>query len=138
MSGHRPFAELTKDFTPERWRRVHDVHAELDIALSFYESPGERERRWKTCVSSVPLYRSGKTTSVPKMQPRPPVFVRSNQWTEPEKKPISLKDSNLMNNVEKLISHPLQSGTELRFRRLYRQSSNSRRGPRPRKLIGVR
>ena len=29
MSGHHPFSELTKDFTPERRRRIESMKAEL-------------------------------------------------------------------------------------------------------------
>ena len=137
MSGHRPFTELTKDFTPEHWKHVREASAELDIALSLYESPDERERRWKTRVSSVPVYRSGRMSSNCKVKPRLPVFVRLTQRTETGKKPISIKGSYLTNE-EKLIAHPLQLGTESRFRRLYMQSSNQRRELRMSCLSAVR
>ena len=29
MSGHRKFSELTKKFTPEDWRKVEEIKAEM-------------------------------------------------------------------------------------------------------------
>jgi len=29
MSGHRKFSELTKKFTPEDWRQVEEIKAEM-------------------------------------------------------------------------------------------------------------
>ena len=29
MSGHHPFSNLTKDFTPEDWRRIEAITAKL-------------------------------------------------------------------------------------------------------------
>ena len=37
MSGHRPFSELTKDFTPERRRRIEAKKAELRAAMPLHE-----------------------------------------------------------------------------------------------------
>ena len=36
MSGHRPFSDLTKDFTPERRRRVDDMKRELLAELPLH------------------------------------------------------------------------------------------------------
>ena len=33
MSGHRPFSELTKHFTPERWERIAAIEAEMRAAM---------------------------------------------------------------------------------------------------------
>jgi len=137
MSGHRPFTELTKNFTPEHWNHVREAHAELDSTLSLYESPDERKRRWKTSVSSAPIYHSGRISSNRTVAPRPPVFVRLTKRTEATKKLISIKGTYLTNE-EKLIVHPLQSGTESRFRSLYLQVSNQRRELRTSSLLEVR
>jgi predicted transcriptional regulator len=37
MTGHRPFRELTKDFTPARKARVADKAAALETALALHE-----------------------------------------------------------------------------------------------------
>jgi predicted transcriptional regulator len=37
MSGHRPFNELTKGFSPDRKRRVADKAAALETALALHE-----------------------------------------------------------------------------------------------------
>lgn len=58
MSGHRPFSDLTKDFAPERRRRVEENHAELCDELLLYESSAEKERVSKMNVLSIHAYRS--------------------------------------------------------------------------------
>ena len=41
MSGRHPFSELTKDFTPERRRRVDELKTELLAEMPLHElSPG--------------------------------------------------------------------------------------------------
>ena len=37
MSGRHPFSELTRDFTPERRRRVDDMKRELLAEMPLYE-----------------------------------------------------------------------------------------------------
>lgn len=37
MSGRRPFSELTKDFAPERRRRIEAKKAELRAAMPLHE-----------------------------------------------------------------------------------------------------
>ena len=37
MSSRRPFSELTKDFTPERRRRIEAKKAELRVAMPLHE-----------------------------------------------------------------------------------------------------
>ena len=48
MTGHRPFSELTKDWPPERRRRVEEgtarLSAEVEAALAD-ERAAKRERR---------------------------------------------------------------------------------------------
>ena len=36
MSGHRPFSELTKDFTPERRQRIEAQKVELRAAMLLH------------------------------------------------------------------------------------------------------
>lgn len=48
MSGHRPFSELTRNFTPERRRRINDMKAELLAEMPLHESRRAR-------AGSVPL-----------------------------------------------------------------------------------
>lgn len=52
MSGHHPFAELTKDLTAERRQRVAKMRASLERASLFHVSPVEKQRRRKV---SIPL-----------------------------------------------------------------------------------
>lgn len=59
MSGHRPFSELTKEFTAERWQRVTKTRVELDEVSSFYVPPDDKARIRKMIVSSVARYRKG-------------------------------------------------------------------------------
>ena len=37
MSGRHPFNELTKDFTPERRRRIDDLKTELPAEMPLHE-----------------------------------------------------------------------------------------------------
>lgn len=37
MSGHKPFSELTKHFSPERRNRVNDIKRELDAEMPLHE-----------------------------------------------------------------------------------------------------
>ena len=39
MSGHHPFSNLTKGFSPERWRRVDSIRARLLADARFRQSP---------------------------------------------------------------------------------------------------
>ena len=44
MSGHRSFAELTKELTAEDWQRVAKKRAELDEVSLFHMSATDKER----------------------------------------------------------------------------------------------
>lgn len=37
MSGHKPFSELTKDFSPKRRKRVVDIKRRLDAEMPLHE-----------------------------------------------------------------------------------------------------
>ena len=39
MSGHHPFSNLTKGFSPERWRRVDSIRARLLEDARFRQAP---------------------------------------------------------------------------------------------------
>ncbi len=43
MSGHHPFSDLTKRFTPEQWRYIKEgaakMNAEIEAAKSAAEQP---------------------------------------------------------------------------------------------------
>lgn len=43
MSGHRPFRELTKDFTPEQRQRVDAIKRELRAELRQREQERNRD-----------------------------------------------------------------------------------------------
>ena len=42
MSGHRKFSELTKKFTPEDWRKVEEIKAEMRAAVKA--EPDKQEK----------------------------------------------------------------------------------------------
>ena len=44
MSGHRPFGELTKDFPPQRRRRIEAIKGELLAQMPLHEPKGSRDR----------------------------------------------------------------------------------------------
>lgn len=56
MSGHRPFAELTKDFTEDRWQSVATKCTKQGEVALFHISPSGKERKPKMSVSSVSSY----------------------------------------------------------------------------------
>jgi len=62
VSGHRAFAELTKDFTPERHSRVDEEYAKLRDRLLLYEPPDEKEQKRKMS-GSILSYRSKTSPS---------------------------------------------------------------------------
>ena len=54
MSGRHPFSELTKDFTPERRRRVDDMKRELLAEMPLHEL-----RRARALTQRRPLRNPG-------------------------------------------------------------------------------
>ena len=42
MSGHRKFRDLTKKFTPEEWRKVEEIQAEMRDALKIESDKKEK------------------------------------------------------------------------------------------------
>lgn len=88
MSGHRPFAKLTKNFTEERWQSVATKctkHREVSL---FHISPSGKERKPKMSVSSVSSYLRKPRS----LLPTPPM---STPRTQPVTTPMSLKESSL-------------------------------------------
>ena len=52
MSGRHPFNELTKDFTPERRRRIDDLKTELLAEMPLHELRRARALTsvtWRRC-----------------------------------------------------------------------------------------
>ena len=45
MSGHRPFNELTKDFTPERRQRIEAKKADLRAVMPRSAKQTAKDRR---------------------------------------------------------------------------------------------
>lgn len=91
MSGHRAFAELTKEFTAERWQRVAEKRAELDKVPSFYMSPIDKERTPETRESAVSCYRSSQSSNLRKPTSRPPKQHMITLRTQPVAELISFK-----------------------------------------------
>lgn len=58
MSGHRPFDELMKHFSPERHKRVAEKYAEFCSVLFLYEPSENKKQRFKVPVSRVRSYRA--------------------------------------------------------------------------------
>lgn len=83
MSGHRSFAELTREFTAERWQRVAEKRAELDNVSLSYMSPTEKKRIFKMRESSVSFYRSSQSSHLRKPTSRPPRQHMFTLWTQP-------------------------------------------------------
>ena len=54
MSGRHPFSDLTKDFTPERRRRVDDMKRELLAEMPLHEL-----RRARALTQRRPLRNTG-------------------------------------------------------------------------------
>ena len=42
MSGHRKFSELTKKFTPEDWRKIEEIKAEMRDSLKSESDKNEK------------------------------------------------------------------------------------------------
>ena len=84
MSGHRPFSELTKDFTEERWQHVATKRAKQDEVSRFYISPSEKERKPKMSVSAASSYFQKKRSLLTR-----PISAH----TQPVTELVSLKNS---------------------------------------------
>ena len=74
MSGHRPFVELTKHFDDEHRKRVAERYAELRSVLLLYESPEDKERKYKVSVSLIRTYRTTSSST-----PGHPIFETTHE-----------------------------------------------------------
>lgn len=45
MSGHRPFSDLTKRFTPEQWRYIKEGAAKMNAEIEAAEAAAEQPKR---------------------------------------------------------------------------------------------
>ena len=45
MSGHRPFSDLTKRFTPEQWRRIKEGAAKMNAEIEAAEAAAKQPKR---------------------------------------------------------------------------------------------
>ena len=45
MSGHRPFSDLTKRFTPEQWRYIKEGAAKMNAEIESAESAAKQPKR---------------------------------------------------------------------------------------------
>ena len=71
MSGHRPFSELTKDFTPERRQRIEAKKAELRAAMPLHEL------RQAQVMTQKAL---GETLAVNRQRPPSPMERRTDMY----------------------------------------------------------
>lgn len=71
MSGRRPFRELTKDFTPERRRRVDARKAELHAAMPLYELRQARALTQKALADTLKV----NQPAIAKMERRADMYV---------------------------------------------------------------
>lgn len=114
MSGHRAFAELTKEFTAERWQRVAEKRAELDKVPSFYMSPIDKERIPETRESAVSCYRSSQSSNLRKPTSRPPKQHMITLRTQPVAELISFKHLFLQ-TAKNTLSRAAVGGRGLRL-----------------------
>ena len=73
MSGHHPFRELTKDFTPNRRRRIDDMKTELLAEMPLHEL---RRARALTQRDLAELLKVNQP-AVSKLEQRADVYVSS-------------------------------------------------------------
>ena len=106
MSGHRSFAELTKNFTAERWQRVAKKRAELEKVPSFYMSPIDKERIPETRESAVSCYRSSQSSHLRKPTSRPPKQHMLTLRTQPVAELISLKSPFVTDGTHRWTERP--------------------------------
>ncbi len=73
MSGHRPFSELTKDFTPERRRRIDDIKRELIAEMPLNELRRARALTQRDMAKMLEV----NQPAVSKLEQRTDVYVSS-------------------------------------------------------------
>ena len=73
MSGRQPFSELTKDFTPERRRRVDDMKRELLAEMPLHELRRARALTQRDMAKKLKV----NQPAVSKLEQRADVYVSS-------------------------------------------------------------
>lgn len=73
MSGHRPFSELTRNFAPERRRRIDDMKAELLAEMPLHELRRARALSQQDLAEKLKV----NQPAVAKMERRTDVYVSS-------------------------------------------------------------
>ena len=73
MAGHRPFSELTKDFSPEQRRRIDEEKRELLRAMRLHELRRARELTQQDLAERLNV----NQPAVAKLEQRADVYVSS-------------------------------------------------------------
>ena len=73
MSGRYPFSELTRDFTPERRRRIDDMKRELLAEMPLHELRRARELTQRDMAKLLKV----NQPAVSKLEQRADVYVSS-------------------------------------------------------------
>ena len=73
MTGHRPFSELTKDFTPERRRRVDALKSKLAAEMPLHELRRARALTQRDLAETLKV----NQPAVCKLEQRTDVYVSS-------------------------------------------------------------
>ncbi len=73
MSGRHPFSELTRDFTPERRRRIKEMKGELLAEMPLHELRRARELTQRDMAKLLKV----NQPAVSKMEQRADVYVSS-------------------------------------------------------------
>lgn len=73
MSGHRPFQDLAKDFTPHRRRRIEAIKGELLAEMPLHELRRARALTQRELASSLKV----NQPAVAKLEQRTDVYVSS-------------------------------------------------------------
>lgn len=73
MSGHRPFSELTRNFAPERRRRIDAMKAELLAEMPLHELRRARALSQRDLAEKLQV----NQPAVAKMERRTDVYVSS-------------------------------------------------------------
>lgn len=73
MSGRRPFGELTKDFTPERRRRIDGLKGELLAEMPLHELRRARALTQRDLAETLKV----NQPAVSKLEQRADVYVSS-------------------------------------------------------------
>ena len=73
MSGRRPFSDLTKDFTPERRRRIDDIKQDLLAEMPLHELRRARALTQRDMARMLEV----NQPAVSKLEQRTDVYVSS-------------------------------------------------------------